>query len=329
MGDQDSPNPLEEEVIRLRKMIQDQQLLDPPRGHDDDNVSINSQHSVEGASDINIAFDNMLKNLNEPAGDNDTVMYDAELAEALADVEKCQDFGPEVTSFISEAYKKTVERPISKETMERMKNDHKIPSNCKFFQVPKLNPEIWQNLTTKGRLSDLKIQQIQNTLSLNLTFLVEITQEITRNAAKIPRDISTKLLKLALDSANVAGTQMQELNKKRRLEVKPFLSQEYQGICTAKLAPSEYLFGENLAETLKSTKATASVIRCSTSRQRYHPYSSTYQRGSSLNFSRPSNFRGRWNGPSRQYNQTPQFNRQFQQYPQKQSQQRNPPFRRH
>lgn len=331
MGDNEPSNPLEEEVIRLRKLVQDQQLIMQAKcREDEDNNSITSHHSdnYNSANDVDLNFETMMKNIvKEPTGETDSSNFDAEIADALADIEKCQDLGPEVTPFIAEAYRKTMERPISKETLERMKNDHKIPLNCKFFQVPKLNPEIWQNLNARGRLSDLKLQQVQNTLSLNLTFLVKISEEITKNTSKIPKDVSTKLLKLALESANVTGTQMQELNKRRRLDVKPFLSQEYHGICTAKVPPSEFLFGDNLADTLKSTKATASVIRSSSNKHRYHPYPSTSQRGSSLNSNRPSNFRGRWNGPNRQYNQNPQFSRQFNQYPQRQSQTKTFPFR--
>lgn len=193
-------------------------------------------------------------------------------------------------------------RPLSKENKERLKQELKIPENCSTFRVPKMNTEIWNRLPQRARMIDIKYQQLQQTLSLGMTVLVKMSDEISKKANLIPKDTLTKVLKIGLDGANLMGNQIQDLNTKRKSEVKQYLNSDFADICNAKIPVSEYLFGPNLAESLKTSKATSTVMKNSLPVKRYHPYQQS--RPGSLNFQRPSTpRRGPWNGQQQQSNQ--------------------------
>ncbi len=69
---------------------------------------------------------------------------------------------------------------------------------------------------------------------------------------------------------------MQDFNQKRRMDIKPILNKDFGGICTDSNPTTEWLFGDNLPEQLKNSRATANVVRStmksSMSGNRYAPY---------------------------------------------------------
>ncbi|CAL8149167.1 unnamed protein product [Orchesella dallaii] len=75
---------------------------------------------------------------NNNADDDSGQFYD-EIANVLVDIEQPEDYGSPVRGHIAEAYVKTVTRPLSKETSDKLKHQIKIPENCKQFRVPRMN----------------------------------------------------------------------------------------------------------------------------------------------------------------------------------------------
>lgn len=150
----------------------------------------------------------------------------------LEDIEKGTELGPEIAKNVAESFLKTVGRPLSKESESMLKNNLKTPANCKQFAPPKVNNEIWRIIPSHARLLDVKNQQTQQTLGSGLSALAMITNQIIANKAKIPKEVSDSVVKLAVDSANILGNQMQHINTTRRLEMKKYLNPEYAGICT-------------------------------------------------------------------------------------------------
>ena len=105
-----------------------------------------------------------------------------------------------------------------------------------------------------------------------------------------------EMLKMALDAQTMLGSMSQDLSHRRRQEIKPTLHKEFAGICsTSNEVSADWLFGDNVAEKLKNSRATANVIRnsvrpqISTIQKRYTPYNrpqTNYVKN--LNFRNPS-----------------------------------------
>jgi len=129
------------------------------------------------------------------------------------------------------------------------------------------------------------------------------------------------LLKLSLEALSSLGDVTQDITQTRKNEIRPTLSKEFQGICSSQNKPSEWLFGDNIADQLKASKATANVLKATIPRPNFRHV--PYNRGGgnrSLNF-RGAFFRGRGgqNNQSRQFNshqfRFPLRNKQQQQSP--------------
>jgi len=97
-------------------------------------------------------------------------------------------------------------------------------------------------------------------------------------------------MQLVKNGSNLLGQGFQEINARRKLEIKPHLAQEYASICGAKENTTEYLFGDNLEEQLKKSKSASDLVRKFSNRYpaaRARPYERVQAHGS-LNFNRPS-----------------------------------------
>lgn len=112
---------------------------------------------------------------------------DLEIQDLLKDVEKSIEFGPEIMNEVAEGFNKTMTRPLSKETSENLRNNFKIPINCKPLIIPKMNQEIWSHLPTPARLTDLNMQQNQYSLGIGLNALAQIANQVAKNANNIPK----------------------------------------------------------------------------------------------------------------------------------------------
>jgi len=136
-----------------------------------------------------------------------------------------------------------------------------------------MNVEIWKNLPSHSKLADLRHQQIQQTMSYGLICVSNIVNLVASKSAEMLKEITRQVLKLTIVSANLIGDQLQEINSKRRLEVKRYLNSEYGSICSSQVKNSEWLFGNDLNESLKASKVSSSVMKQTMAKpSRYRPY---------------------------------------------------------
>ncbi len=213
--------------------------------------------------------------------------------ELLIDVEKNCDFGPEITASVASSFLKTVNRPLSKESKSKLCEGIKIPTNCKEFASPKVNPEIWKMLPSNAKLSDVKHQQNQQALATGLSAFSIIADLIISKKSEMPKEIVSTVVKLSIDAANILGDQLQQQNFKRKMEIKKYLNSDYAGICSTQIPQSEWLFGDDINERLKTSKATSNLIKNTGIRgaTRFHPYNKSgpvrQSSSGSLNYNRP------------------------------------------
>ncbi len=115
----------------------------------------------------------------------------------------------------------------------------------------------------------------------------------------MPKSFKEEILKISLELNSVLGNTMQDFNQKRRSEIKPSLNKEFSGICAETNPATEWLFGDNLSDQLKSSRTTATAVRATIKQnfrggQRFTPYQSSSSK-TSLNWRGPSRNRGAFN----------------------------------
>jgi hypothetical protein len=143
--------------------------------------------------------------------------------------------GAELSGKVAEGFTKTIRRPLTKESVNKLKENMLVPSNCKGFSVPKMNLEIWRTLPSHARLTDVKHQQNQQVLSYGLITLARIADGLATRKSELPKDLTSTLMKQAIEGANLIGDQFQSINTSRRMEVKRYINPEYANICSAQV----------------------------------------------------------------------------------------------
>jgi hypothetical protein len=238
-----------------------------------------------------------------------------EITPEILELLNCQDkddtFGPELITSVALRMNGILEQKTNKETMEKLKTKLLIPENCKFLNVPKVNPELWSQLPPRSKANDAKMQYVQQFGSKSLTAFALIANEVAKSAKVIPKNVSESLLKFCLDGASAAAMQHRESNVKRMQAIKPLLSSQFAGICSTPVTGS-YLFGDNLNEALKTSKTVTNILKRGTN-YRFTPYSTQRGTTQSLNYrgqfrpfnrggqrSRPNYFRQRFQTNPRQ-----------------------------
>lgn len=214
---------------------------------------------------------------------------DEELKLAFQDCEKGLDVGPPVHRTVAEAFNRTVKRPLSKETLTDLTSKMKIPENCQL-SVPKVNTEIWGHLSNKTKICDLNWQSLQHNIAYALTNLAVTSNLISSKVGttEISTTLASQILRANMDAANMLGYAMQQINNKRKAEIKPFLNADFAGICSSSVPVTDFLFGNDLKETLKNSKTESMVMKQTFTRRNF--------RG------KPYDFRATGPTPTRNYN---------------------------
>lgn len=199
------------------------------------------------------------------------------------------EYGDDLQKDVAESINDLYSGESNRSIIEKLREYYKIPGNCKSIGVPKVNQEIWPLLPSKVRQRDFNLQQNHQFISVAAVSLARMSEILFTTTDKIGQDLRTKLLKMSMEASTALSYAADELNKRRKLEIKPSLNNEFAGICSAKSAEG-YLFGANLPDQLKASKSTAQIMRSSVmkqpyERQRFQPYR---RDNSHLNFQSPS-----------------------------------------
>ena len=160
-------------------------------------------------------------------------------------------------------------------------DSHKQPENCGEVTVPRVDPEIWAQMSTNKKSDDLKISHMQQSLQkctfcvLNMTEI--ILQWPDKQTSKSKSEQDSSLVKNCVDTIALLGHVAGELSRLRRENIKPVIKHEFKSICSeSSSTSSQLLFGDDLAQRVRDAKkssrlkSTLSSFRTSTSNPRYN-----------------------------------------------------------
>ncbi|KAJ8030263.1 hypothetical protein HOLleu_26626 [Holothuria leucospilota] len=112
------------------------------------------------------------------------------------------------------------------------------PSNCNNLLVPKVNPLVWENVLSKTRSLDLKLQRCQKPL---VTGLIAMVKSFEGND---PSEVQQ-------DAVALLSNAVFELNNVRKELIKPDLHQRYSHLCKQSQLTTQWLFGDDLPKKVK------------------------------------------------------------------------------
>lgn len=139
---------------------------------------------------------------------------------------------------------------MKEEVYKKKMEGSKLPSNCPFLIPKRTNTEIWSNLSTFTRSTDVKIQEILSLHSSSVTVLLRAASDLSES-----KSFSTKEPMLALkEDVSLVGTVLQSINTLRRDLMKPALPKGYSNLASEASESSELLFGGSICEILEQLK---------------------------------------------------------------------------
>ena len=162
------------------------------------------------------------------------------------------EFDPEVSSYLSGAAKTYWTESLGEAQIQEIISSHKIPGNCRFLKVKQVNKPIFVHGASNIRTTDTKFQDAQQVHCTQVALLVQATDAV-RKLKHLPgiKPISDTLRECIL----LAGETNQRLNCIRRSQFKPSIPHDLKDLCTSTDEKAEWLFGDNLQESLKAIKS--------------------------------------------------------------------------
>ncbi|XP_062613264.1 uncharacterized protein LOC134275041 [Saccostrea cucullata] len=161
---------------------------------------------------------------------------------------------------------------------------HMKPQNCEKITVPRINKGIWSSLPRKARDQDLKLQHIQSTMCKTFYPLIHLMDKLLKaQTAKqgLAQTDVTDCFALCNDTFKLLQLGFSEMSQRRRLSLRPELSNEYKALCAAEIPVTDHLFGDELEKQIKEITDAKKVSRKITDKhnqsQRYSPIYSNFK----------------------------------------------------
>lgn len=225
-----------------------------------------------------------------------------------------ETYGAALDVGVAKVFSALMEHSADKKVLEKLKEDHKAPDNCRVLGAPRVNKEIWTNFDKNSMSSDWELRGQQELASVILTTLAKTVQFVNTNLKK---DDADKLMNILSETITASFYLFKDMNQKRRTAIKRSLPRDVAQLINSDMKTTELLFGDNFAEQLKTARSAMSLTRPYRGRGSYRmqPYPNARGRGkggpaghfhspneNALNSNRPPHFnRGARGGRSRPF----------------------------
>ena len=177
--------------------------------------------------------------------------------------EETESFGPEVAEVIAQRVNDACSKKAMDSKLKDLYEKYKTPANCKYLCVPKVNLELWHDLSKESKSKDLGLQELQKGI-------VKASQPIIQlfdSALKARKDKSSMdpnvLLPLLADAVTFLGHASFLTSLKRREFLKPDIAKPYQSVCNKSNAITTCLLGMNWLSILRRSETSIRYLgRC-------------------------------------------------------------------
>ena len=237
----------------IRDPTKDSVTPGPSRSSEDEAVSIFGGNEFESTSECE---------------DNDSVLEAIDLSLRSSDV-----VGPPISDKIAKIINEKFSTDLGIKKRKEILEKYPVPQNCNNFFVPKVNEQIWSKLKGFNRQRDLRISILQDALVKTSSALALTIEDLLKARQDKVYPDSKAIATRLFYSIALLGHVNTELSFKRRDSLRPLLSPDLKAFCVRSNRPECYLFGNDLAKTLSSSKLEGKIMAYEhTSSARYSPY---------------------------------------------------------
>ena len=225
-----------------------------------DELSDSDTNSNNDASESD--SDTLLKKgeKSNPTRESQDDLLDTIANDLNADEQTDQEVSEKLAKLVN---KRWSEKLTSDKLSEKLKK-HSRPGNLGSLVAPRVNPEIWANMSHTAKRVDLRAANIQNIVSKVGTIIAKCTDNLLtareKDAKKIDLD---EMVGFHTDALALLGHSQYELSLKRREAIRPSLKREYAALCSPNVPVTSLLFGDDLQQQLNNIKASNNISQVS------------------------------------------------------------------
>ena len=132
----------------------------------------------------------------------------------------------------------------------------KVPSNCVVLRVPVLSEAVVRSrrILPFHKRADKWLSDIQKSLTLALTAVLKMADEILTASTESRSLDLRQVMGHTVDFIMLLDRAPKQISNERKQRLKPVLNEDIRGLCDKDTTSSEYLFGENLVESVREAK---------------------------------------------------------------------------
>lgn len=216
---------------------------------------------------------------------------DSLLAELEASINDDENLGPNVNQKLADIALKRWGKKLSQEKLKTLLGQHEVPENCAKLRVPKVNGEIWSQLTTYRKTADLRLSNMQKTLLRVMAATLTMCDKVL--ALNLKKEEQKAIMADGVDSIGFLSHIFTDLSGLRKEQMKPALKSDFHSLCSKELdEPNDLLFGDDLAKQIRdakeATKIGVALGNYKHDRHRGHkrPVGDNYPRSSSTSYNK-------------------------------------------
>ena len=146
------------------------------------------------------------------------------------------------------------------ETILKEKSDKYLrPINCDRQIIPKVNPEIWGRLDRQTRGKDLKLSNLQTTLTKVGHITAQTTDMMLKARAEDANVHVDNMVRMNADALALLGHLSFEISQRKREAIRPTLHEDYSTLCALHVPITNFFFGDELQTQLNHIRASNKI----------------------------------------------------------------------
>ena len=196
----------------------------------------------------------------ETSADNESDSLLDEIAQSLTDTEKT---APKVSEKLAKIVNLRWLNKLDETNLKEKSDKYLRPINCDRLITPKgppkVNPEIWGRLDRQTRGKDLRLSNLQTTLTKVGNITAKTTDMLLKARAEDGKVDVDNMVRMNTDALALLGHVSFELSQRRRDAIRPTLHKDYATLCTSHVPITNFLFGDELQTQLNHIRASNKI----------------------------------------------------------------------
>lgn len=192
----------------------------------------------------------------ETSADDESDSLLDDITQSLTDTEKT---APKVSEKLAKIVNLRWLTKLDETNLKEKSDKYLRPINCDRLIIPKVNPEIWGRLDRHTRGKDLKLSNLQTTLTKVGNITAQTTDMLLKARAEDGKVDVDNMVRMNADALALLGHISFEISQRTREAIRPTLHKDYATLCASHVPITNFLFGDELQTQLNHIRASNKI----------------------------------------------------------------------